>query len=1101
MELPHNQEQLPFPIDFPPVDIEPISQSIGKIYYRLAPKVSREIIAIEEINVSPRKKEKVYVLNDGKRYIITNRKNKLARPSNIDGVLLNVTDEDPQWLSHELTDTFNTAITSIGLPALSTQIENTWVNGFLFKQEQKNTEGNVVTTGLRPPQIGGLHAIGAHWSLYIQPATVVMPTGTGKTETMLAATIAYRPGKVLVIVPSRILKAQTAKKFIDLGLLRQLGTISSDVKHPIVGIINKRPSAIADLQIFDKCNILVSTMSALSGEALSELSSEIASRVETLIVDEAHHIAAKTWSAFREHFKNKKVLQFTATPYRRDGKLVDGRVIFNYSLHSAQQDGYFKPIKFESIYDIDDEEGDRKIAQAAVSKLREDIANGFDHIVMARCASIDRAQTIHTIYNNIASELNPLIVHSEGIDVPATLERVMTRESRIVVCVDMLGEGFDLPQLKIAAIHDTHKSLAVLLQFTGRFTRVAASNIGNATVIANTANAEVSAALERLYSEDADWNQLLSEFSSQASQTHAALIDFLNESERLGEEEDEELEISHSLLHPSLGTLIYGATNFTPENFFTAIPKGVNVHRVWLHRESNTLYFVTRTEPTLPWSRSRELRDRQWDLFILHYSPDQNLLYLSSSDKTSTFQELATAVGAGQLIQGENIFRSLGHINRLIFQNVGVKKHGRRNLSFALYTGADVVQALSITETAGSVKSNLSGTGWENGIPTTIGCSLKGRIWSRDVGTIPELVNFCEHVGQKVLDNTIDMSDVIANVLIPEEVTELPNLVVINIDWPMEVLRQTQERVLLRRNSDEETSLTLIGIKFLRSLPESNRIEFNIYADQDVSWGNFSLTISPEFGFRVEQIAESEVSITIGRLTMSLAQYFTNYPPIIRFVDLSELDGNLLIKPKEPKDLVLPEGQITSWDWTGVDITKESIWKNGAERLDSIQWHASQQYDAWEFDIIFNDDNAGEAADLICLKEEDEFIRLALIHCKFTTAAEAGERIKDVIEVCSQAIRSAKWKWKFQDLTRHIIGREKRLATDSIPTRFIKGTSSQLSKFAKMSKIKEVKAEIAIVQPGVSQASITNDQKTILAATFSYLKETIGVDLEVICSE
>jgi len=60
----------------------------------------------------------------------------------------------------------------------------------------------------------------------------------------------------------------------------------------------------------------------------------------------------------------------------------------------------------------------------------------------------------------------------------------------------MLGEGFDLPNLKIAAVHDTHKSLAVLLQFTGRFTRAAGKNVGEASVIANVADQDVSDALD-----------------------------------------------------------------------------------------------------------------------------------------------------------------------------------------------------------------------------------------------------------------------------------------------------------------------------------------------------------------------------------------------------------------------------------------------------------------------------------------------------------------------------------------------------------------------------------------------------------------------------
>lgn len=42
--------------------------------------------------------------------------------------------------------------------------------------------------GLRPPQLGAVHAILAHRSMEdFDPITVVMPTGTGKTETMLAA--------------------------------------------------------------------------------------------------------------------------------------------------------------------------------------------------------------------------------------------------------------------------------------------------------------------------------------------------------------------------------------------------------------------------------------------------------------------------------------------------------------------------------------------------------------------------------------------------------------------------------------------------------------------------------------------------------------------------------------------------------------------------------------------------------------------------------------------------------------------------------------------------------------------------------------------------
>ena len=48
----------------------------------------------------------------------------------------------------------------------------------------------------------------------------------------------------------------------------------------------------------------------------------------------------------------------------------------------------------------------------------------------------------------------------------------------------MFGEGFNLPNLKIAAIHSPHKSLAITLQFIGRFARTGQTDIGGATFLA-----------------------------------------------------------------------------------------------------------------------------------------------------------------------------------------------------------------------------------------------------------------------------------------------------------------------------------------------------------------------------------------------------------------------------------------------------------------------------------------------------------------------------------------------------------------------------------------------------------------------------------------
>jgi len=1086
-------------INLPSLVFGPIKYSIGYVHHILLEGGIKHVSKIEEIIISPRRKEIKYYLEDGQIVIVTT-KNKLQRPADVDGILRTDSEGNLKWLSNATLETFQENVNSKGLKQIVSEISKSWQDNFRFHKEEKDAEDNLISKGLRPPQIGGLHAIGSHWSLAHQPATIVMPTGTGKTETMLATLAAFVQGSMLVVVPSQVLRDQTVRKFFTFGLLRALSNLMPKARNPIVGVIRKRPQSEDDLKIFEDCNVIVATMSALGEEAASRFAPSIAQKISTLIVDEAHHIGAAGWAGFREHFINRRVLQFTATPYRRDGRLVDGKVIYDYPLHSAQRDGYFKKIYFEPVYEIDREEGDEAIASQAIKQLRKDIASGKDHLLMARCSNIDRAKDILLIYERIAGDLKPVIIHSDDSDSYKRLEQVKSRLSRIIVCVNMLGEGFDLPQLKIAAVHDTHKSLAILLQFTGRFTRSTGENIGDATVIANIADQDVSSALERLYSEDADWNQLLSEFSSEAAKSHSKLIEFLNSSERLDKSDSEDkIEISHHLLRPIFSTLIYEANKFQPQAFIEGLPKDVHVHQVWLHKESNTLYFITWLQPYIRWTRSKKIHDRIWHLHVIHFDPARNLLYISSSDKSSDHENIAKAVGAGKMISGDTIFRALGRINRLIFQNVGVRKHGRRNLRFALYTGSDVAEALSISDRAGSVKSNLSGSGWENGKPVTIGCSYKGRIWARDPGSVPELIEWCESVGDKLMDNSIDTAQIIANVLIPEEVPALPDSKILSIEWPIELLRQSEERVTLHKG-EEEFPISMLDIEVVRADMVTSSIEFCIKASPEASLINLVLKIGGDEGFKVSNPSGISINIRIGNLELPVEEYFSNYPPMVRFIDLSELDGNLLIRPQNKQALVYPDERFEVWDWNGVDMTKESIWKDSKQRKDSIQWRAAQQFINGNFDIIFDDDASGEAADLVCFKEETDYIRLALVHCKFSKGKTAGERVQDVVEVSSQAVRSAKWKWKFKDLCRHILEREKKTAKTKRGTRFLTGQASDINRFVKTSRFKEIRPEILIVQPGLSQSGRTSDQTAVIAAAYSYLKETIGVDLDVICS-
>ncbi len=1072
----------------------------GRVRHVLRQGAEVEILERREVRITSRTTLPVLHLANGDRVLVTSRPN-IDRPASIDGILKERPEGGYQWRSHRLLEGFDARVAQVGWPCVAKEIATSWDGRLSFRSEVKQEDGTILPgqEGLRPPQLGALHAIGAHWSLGHQPATIVMPTGTGKTETMLAALAAFGRSPLLVVVPWDALRAQTAQKFLSFGLLRKLKVLPEDVPNPIVGVINKRPQTAEDLELIAACNVVVVTASALGMGAETTILDALAQSCSALILDEAHHVPASNWTRVRDAFKNVHTLQFTATPFRRDAQLVDGKVIFNYPLSQAQQDGYFKPIRFESVFEVRGTvRADRAIAEAAIQQLREDLDAGYDHLLMARCEGIGRAEAVEQIYRELAPDLEPVLIHSESPVANARVEELKAGRSKIAVCVNMLGEGFDLPRLKVAAIHDMHRSLAILLQFTGRFTRVAGQNIGDATVVANIADTRVSGALERLYSEDADWNKLLSELSSEAAQDHAELIEFLQSSQRLDTPSTDDVSISHKLLRPIFSTVVFNSEQFVPARFHLGLGKERHVHAVWLHDETKTLYFVTRSEPRLRWMQSKEVRDREWVLFVLHYHADARLLFLSSTDHGSIFQELAQAVsGEVTLISGEQVFRSLGRINRLMFQSLGVKKHGRRNLSFAMYTGADVADALGVSERAGSVKNNVSGTGWEEGNKVAIGCSYKGRVWSREQGSIPSLIQWCKEIGSKLVDDTINVADIIANVLVPQEIDGIPDEEVLVVEWPAELLGVSVERVVFA-SGDAEWPLYLVDIEFRDK--EGSSLRFELRTDDVPDLAAFTLTVGGEYGFQVRQTGGDELSIKIGNRDYGASQYFSSYPPLVRFVDLSELDGNLLIKPQDPRELQLDASQFETWDWQGVDLTVESLWRNGQMRMDSIQWKAAQHFIQGGFDVVFDDDAAGEAADLVCLKEEPDRIRLVLAHCKFSGGQTAGERVKDVVEVCSQAVRSAKWKWRFRDLGQHINSRNQKLATNVRPSRFLAGSPTELNNIVKAYRFKRVDAEILVVQPGLSLANRTTDQDMVIASAATYLKETIGCDLGVICS-
>lgn len=202
------------------------------------------------------------------------------------------------WLKNKTAISAQAAIQGEEPSQLRNEIRLTWTGAFIYRDATIAPDGR----GLRPPQIGALHATLAHWTLSNEPVTVVMPTGTGKTETMLALLIAAQPKCMLVVVPSKALRDQTANKFETLGILPAHGLLTAAVRTPIVGILEHQVGSTEALSIFDRCNVVIAVIDSIAKGNAKKFLNEIAHRCSHLILDEAHHVAATSWADLKMAF-------------------------------------------------------------------------------------------------------------------------------------------------------------------------------------------------------------------------------------------------------------------------------------------------------------------------------------------------------------------------------------------------------------------------------------------------------------------------------------------------------------------------------------------------------------------------------------------------------------------------------------------------------------------------------------------------------------------------------------------------------------------------------------------------------------------------------
>lgn len=945
------------------------------------------------------------------------------------------------------------------------------------------TEGSDTVPGFRRAQRGAAHAIGAHFTLSREAALISMPTGTGKTAVLMMAPFLLKANRALVITPSRMVREQIAEEFGTLQSLKDLGVLPLNTPAPSVRSVESRiiqQEAWADLEQYD----VVITTPMGSSPALEGIPAPPPGLFDLLLIDEAHHSPARTWSALIDAFPPSRQILFTATPFRRDRRQLPGRFVYEFPLREAVNDGVFGTIEFVGCTAEDGVSNDVIIARRAESVYREDRAQGFDHRLMVRTDSRTRAMELRDVYA-ANTGLQLAIVHGQH-----TLRHVRQRVAQLrdgtldgIICVDMFGEGFNLPQLKIAAIHSPHRSLSVTLQFIGRFARTGGERLGTAKFIA--VPAEIDAETQVLYQEGAVWLELVTNLSDSRVSSERRTREQLRTFSLADPVAHVDGDIGLAIIKPWYHSKIFQVSGSVNLNQDITFASGTDVVRRFHSDDLSCAVYLCQSTKKPRWVDTPAVNDVEHDLFVVYYDAQRRYLFINASEKTEdSYSHIAEQLVDGVFlgITTSRISRALRQLNQPSFYSVGMKSRlfGNQVESYRIIAGSHADGAVSNTDSQLFDRGHLFGGGDTAEGRVTLGISTLSKVWSNRSGFVPEFVAWCQIIGEH-LDNaapvvTGSRIDILST---GEEVTEIPTAV-IGATWHESIYKL---HPIFVHGGDSIVRRDITQLEF-RAIPERTTrttavVELQGF-DTPVEIA-FSINTVPRYRVGANG---NDIRVHHGSTEGTLEQYLNGSGLHLYLADFSRLFGNELFRsninsaPLDPACL-----HPRDWRRLGVDITREfGPSPNGT----SIHAFLTTNLSSSAHDVVIYDHRSGEIGDFIAFQRTDRTVVCRVFHCKGSGESTPGNRVGDAYEVVGQVVKSVSWSKSPTSLLERIT---RRLATGST---IVKGDLRLLEEILDELVTKQFQFVIVLVQPGISAGSMEPHIATLLAAAHDYVMATTG---------
>jgi DNA repair protein RadD len=367
-----------------------------------------------------------------------------------------------------------------------------------------NTEVNIISNQqLREPQRDAYQAIFQHFDDSNESCYVQLPVGCGKSGLIGVTPFGISAGRVLIVTPNLTIR-KTVYDELDISrpdCFYNKRNVLSTSNGPFISVLKTG----ANIHDCDNAHFVIANIQQFAGRNNRWYEQLAPDYFPMILVDEGHHNVAETWRKLFEYFDQAKVVSFTATPLRSDGQRVSGEKVYSYSYVRSMMMGFISPIDvvyvaprtisftaqgetrtltLAEVLEMREkdwfskgiamsEECNRHIVQASIRQLNEVKKHGTPRQIIAAACSIRHATQIVSLYHEHG--LKAEVLHSDLAQEQKDRIEAALRAGVIdvVVQVQMLGEGYDLGTLSVAAVFRPYRSLSPYIQFVGRILRLA----------------------------------------------------------------------------------------------------------------------------------------------------------------------------------------------------------------------------------------------------------------------------------------------------------------------------------------------------------------------------------------------------------------------------------------------------------------------------------------------------------------------------------------------------------------------------------------------------------------------------------------------------